>query len=375
MFKYPVYQPSLTGNEKLYVNECLDSTWISSKGKFISRFESAFKTYVGARHAATVSNGTVAIHLALLALGIGPEAEVIVPTLTYIASVNAIAYTGATPIFCDSLKNTWQMDPEDVRRKITPRTRAILAVHLYGHPCDMDELTKIAREHDLFLVEDCAEAFGSLYRGRHVGTFGDIGTFSFFGNKTITTGEGGMVITNDDTLNDRMMHFKGQGLAKYREYWHDVIGYNYRMTNICAAIGLAQLQQGDSFIAKKRQIADWYKRGLQGSPVSVHEEVGDVRHSYWMVSILVADGADRDPLRSALRDSGIETRPLFYPVHSMPMYSSAFQRHPVAESLGWRGINLPSYPGLDMASVQEISEAISQYFRDQDQIRTRETHL
>jgi len=362
MFKYPVYQPSLIGNEKLYVNECLDSTWISSKGKFISSFEDAFKRYVGVRHAATVSNGTVAIHLALLALGIGPGAEVIVPTLTYIASVNAIAYTGAAPVFCDSLRDSWQMDPEDVRRKISPRTRAILAVHLYGQPCEMDELTKIAREHNLFLVEDCAEAFGSLYKGRHVGIFGDIGTFSFFGNKTITTGEGGMVITNDETLHDRMTHFKGQGLAKYREYWHDVIGYNYRMTNICAAIGLAQLEQADRIIAKKRRIADWYKRELEGSPVNVHGEVGDVRHSYWMVSILVADATDREPLRSALQENGIETRPLFYPVHSMPMYSSAFQRNPVAEDLGWRGINLPSYPGLEEASVKEICNTIQAYF-------------
>ena len=362
MFKYPVYQPSLTGNEKKYVNECLDSTWISSKGKFIAEFEGGFKSYIGARHAATVANGTVAIHLALLALGIGPEAEVIVPTLTYIASVNAIAYTGATPVFCDSLESTWQMDPDDVRRKITPRTRAILAVHLYGQPCEMDDLMKIAREHNLFLVEDCAEAFGSYYKGHHVGTFGDIGTFSFFGNKTITTGEGGMVVTGDDTLHDRMTHFKGQGLAKHREYWHDVIGYNYRMTNICAAIGVAQLEQADSFVAKKRQVAEWYKRELEGSPVTFHDEVGDVRHSYWMVSILVPEAADRDPLRGALRERGIETRPLFYPVHSMPMYSRAFQRHPVAESLGWRGINLPSYPGLEEASVKEICDVIKDHF-------------
>jgi perosamine synthetase len=362
MFKYPVYQPSLTGNEKKYVNECLDSTWISSKGKFIAEFEDSFKSYIGARHAATVSNGTVAIHLALLALGIGPEAEVIVPTLTYVASVNAIAYTGATPVFCDSLKSTWQMDPDDVRRKITPHTRAILAVHLYGQPCEMEELVKIAREHNLFLVEDCAEAFGTHYKGRHVGTFGDIGTFSFFGNKTITTGEGGMVVTDDDTLHDRMTHFKGQGLAKYREYWHDVIGYNYRMTNICAAIGLAQLERADSVIGQKRQIAEWYKRELKEYPLTFQEETGDVQHSYWMVSILVPDAADRDPLRNALRQQSIETRPVFYPVHSMPMYSSAYQRHPVAESLGWRGINLPSYPALDEVSVKEICSVIRGHF-------------
>jgi perosamine synthetase len=363
VYKYPIYQPSLTGNEKRYVNECIDSTWISSKGDFISRFEESFRSYVGTQHAATTSNGTVAIHLALLALGIGGGAEVIVPTLTYIASVNAIAYTGATPVFCDSLMTTWQMDPDDVRKKITPRTRAIVAVHLYGQPCEMDELVNISKEYDLFLVEDCAEAFGSLYKDRHVGNFGDVGTFSFFGNKTITTGEGGMVITSDETLHDRMVHFKGQGLAKYREYWHDVIGYNYRMTNICASIGLAQLEQADAFIEKKRQIAKWYRRELAYTPVIIHEEVGEVRHSYWMVSILVPDASNRDELRMMLRNAGIETRPLFYPVHSMPMYSSAFQRHKVAESLGWRGINLPSYPALEEQSVREICAVIKTYFK------------
>jgi perosamine synthetase len=364
MYKYPVYRPSLNGNEKKYVNECLDSTWISSKGKFVLEFERSFAQYVGVRQAATVSNGTVALHLALLALGIGPDVEVIVPTLTYIASVNAIAYTGAKPIFCDSLRKSWQMDPDDVRRKITSRTKAIMAVHLYGQPCELDALVDIAREHDLFLVEDCAEAFGTLYKGRHVGTFGDIGTFSFFGNKTITTGEGGMVVSNDETLHDRVIHFKGQGLAKHREYWHDVIGYNYRMTNVCAAIGLAQLEKADDLIAKKIRIAEWYRTGLKGLSVELHEAVGDVKHSYWMCSILVPDSADREPLRQMLREHGIETRPVFYPVHSMPMYSQRFQRHPVAEDLGWRGVNLPSYPDLEEQSVAEICAVIATYFKE-----------
>lgn len=361
MIKIPVYQPSLTGNEKKYVNECIDSTWISSKGKFIAEFENKFAEYTGAKYAATVCNGTVALHLALVALGIGPGDEVIVPTLTYISSVNAIVYTGAIPVFVDSLEGTWQLDVEDVKRKITPATRAIMAVHLYGHPCDMEPLVLLSRKHGLFLVEDCAEGFGSLYKGRHVGTFGDIATYSFFGNKTITTGEGGMVVTNDETLHDRVVHFKGQGLAKHRQYWHDVVGYNYRMTNICAAIGLAQLEQADDFIVKKREIANWYAELLIGVPVELHREVGDVRHSYWMCSILVNDPALRDPLRDVLAEAGIETRPIFYPVHTMPMYSQKFQRHPVAESLGWRGINLPSWPGLHKEEVNFICETIRQF--------------
>lgn len=359
----PIYQPSLSGNEKKYVNECLDSTWISSKGKFIPEFEDKFAAYTGARYATSVCNGTVALHLALVALGIGPEDEVIVPTLTYIASVNAIAYTGATPVFVDSAADTWQMNPEDVRRKITPKTRAIMAVHLYGHPCEMDQLVAIAKENDLFLVEDCAEAFGSLYKGRHVGSFGDIAAYSFFGNKTITTGEGGMVVTNDETLFDRAVHFKGQGLAKHRQYWHDVIGYNYRMSNICAAIGLAQLERADALLALKRQIAQWYSDALADTPVTLHGEIGDVRNSYWMCSILVDDPARRDPLREALEKAGIETRPVFYPIHTMPMYAQKFQRHPVAESLGWRGINLPSWPELNKEQVNQISSTVIDFLK------------
>jgi perosamine synthetase len=360
--KIPVYQPDLSGNEKAYVLDCLDSNWISSKGRFIAEFENRFAEYVGTKYSVAVCNGTVALHLALVTLGIGPGDEVIVPTLTYIAAVNAIAYTGATPVFVDSLADTWQMDPADVRRKITPRTKAIMAVHLYGHPCDMNALTALASEHDLFLIEDCAESFGSRYQERHPGTFGDIATFSFFGNKTITTGEGGMVITDDKTLYERAKHFKGQGLAAHREYWHDVIGYNYRMTNICAALGLAQLERANETVAAKRRLAETYRRELTGLPVEMHGEAANATHNYWMVSILVKNASDRDPLRNYLRERGIETRPLFYPAHTMPMYATRYHSHPVAENLAWRGINLPSWPGLSLEQVREITGAIRGYF-------------
>jgi perosamine synthetase len=365
MFRIPLYQPSLTGNEKRYVNECLDSNWISSKGDFVEKFENRFSEFTGIRHAVTVCNGTIALHLALVSLGIGTGDEVIVPTLTYIASVNAIAYTGATPVFVDSLQDTWQMDPGAVEASVTPRTRAVMVVHLYGHPCDMGRIMDIAEKNGLFVVEDCAEAFGSRYKGRHVGTFGDIAAFSFYGNKTITTGEGGMVVTGDETLHDRAVHFKGQGLAKHREYWHDVIGYNFRMTNICAALGVAQLEQADTFLARKKEIAASYRRGLHGLPVILHEEHQDVSHSYWMVSILVEKRDQRDRLRESLADHGIETRPLFFPVHTMPMYATKFQRHPVAESLGWRGINLPSWPGMTDADVSDVCGEVREFFRSE----------
>lgn len=360
----PVYQPSLSGNERKYVNECLDSTWISSKGKFIQLFEESFRNYVGTGYGASVSNGTVAIHLALLALGIGAGDEVIVPTFTYIASVNTISYVGASPVFVDSRRDSWQIDPDDVRRKITPKTRAIMVVHLYGHPADMDAIMAIAREHDLFVIEDCAEAFGARIAGRHVGTFGDIATFSFFGNKTVTTGEGGMVLTDDPTLHERAVHFKGQGLARHRTYWHDVIGYNYRMTNIAAAIGFAQMERADALVARKLKVAQTYNKLIAPLPVESHRQIGaEFLHSYWMYSVLVPEGT-RDDVMADLSSVGIETRPTFYPVHTMPPYAARYSRHEVAEELGRRGINLPSWPDLQGERIEHIVRSLGQSLRN-----------
>jgi len=305
-----------------------------------------------------VSNGTCALHAALLALGIRKGDEVIVPTFTYVASVNAIAYTGATPVFVDSLASTWQMNPDDVAQKITSKTKAILAVHLYGHPCDMDTLVAIAKQHNLFLIEDCAESLGSRYKNKHTGTFGDIATYSFYGNKTITTGEGGMVVTNHKPLFDRVQKIKGQGLAINKEYWHDIIGYNYRMTNICAAIGLAQLERIDEIIAQKRIIAEQYKKYLRHPDIEYHQESNNCHHSYWMFSILTKDKKQKDNLRTILAQNGIETRPLFYPIHTMPMYQKKNQTHPIAQKLNERGINLPSWPGLTQKDIAFICQTI-----------------
>jgi perosamine synthetase len=365
MSKYsiPIYQPDLSGNEKKYVNECMDTSWISSRGNFVNEFENSFAQRIGVKHTGSVVNGTAALHLALLTLGIGPGDEVIVPTLTYIASVNAINYCNATPVFVDSLRDTWQIDPEDIRRHITTKTRAIMPVHLYGHACDMDAIMEIAREFRLFIIEDCAEAFGTIYKGRHVGSFGDISTFSFFGNKTITTGEGGMVATNDKTLIERAKHLKGQGLADNREYWHDMVGYNYRMTNIQAAIGLAQLERAEEFIVRKRSMAELYRSLLTDAPIEFHREVPDTTHTYWMISFLVEHADLRDPLRQHLARGGIETRPLFYPVHTMPMHSHNYRKHPVAEDLACRGINLPSWPGLKDQDIHKICNEIKNFFK------------
>jgi len=361
-YKYPVYQPSLGQKEKDNVLECLDSTWISSKGKFITQFENSFSQFIGVKHSAAVCNGTVAIHAALLALGIGEGDEVIVPSFTYIASVNAIKYTGAKAVFVDSDLQTWQIDPAKIEAKITNRTKAIMPVHLYGQPCEMDTILSIAKKNNLFIVEDSAEAFGSLYKGKHVGTFGDISTFSFFGNKTITTGEGGMVVTNDSSLHEKVVHIKGQGLAKDREYYHDIIGYNYRMTNICAAIGCAQLERANELIEKKILIAKWYEENLKNLPVTFHSQIGNVKHSFWMISILLKDSDEREKIRFHLQQNGIETRPTFHPVHLMPMYFEEGLLLPVAEELGSRGINLPSYPELLESDIDFICNQIKEFF-------------
>ncbi|MDY0080602.1 MAG: DegT/DnrJ/EryC1/StrS aminotransferase family protein [Ignavibacteriaceae bacterium] len=363
-YNVPIYQPSLSGNEKKYVNECLDSSWISSRGDFIGRFENEFIKYIGSNHAVSVSNGTVALHLALVTLGIGPGDEVIVPSFTYIASVSTICHAGATPVFVDSLYSSWQIDPAQIRKAITSKTRAIMVVHLYGQPCEMDEIVKIAKEFKLFVIEDCAEAFGSEYNGKRVGTFGDIACFSFYGNKTITTGEGGMVVTNDETLWDRAYHLRMHGLAKYREYWHDVLGFNYRMTNICAAIGLAQLEKADEKISAKRKLAQKFMEILKEYPVDFHKEVQGTFHTYWMISILVENRNVREKLREQLKSDSIETRPTFYPVHTMPMFSQKYQKLPVAEDIGWRGINLPSFPTISDEQLELIAASFRKFFKD-----------
>ncbi len=360
--RIPIYQPELGGNEKTYVNQCLESTWISSKGEFIDRFQSGFARYIGAPQAIAVSNGTVALHLALAALGLGPGDEVIVPSLTYIAPVNAIRYVGATPVFAEADPTTWQVSPADVAARITPRTKAIIAVHLYGQACDMAALADLARSRGLLLVEDCAEALGTRIGSQHVGTFGDIATFSFFGNKTITTGEGGMVVAGDAALHRLALKLRGQGLADDREYWHDVVGFNFRMTNICAAIGLAQLERADEFLTRKRKLAEAYARGLDGLPLSMHAEVPGTTHSFWMCSVLTDDAGQRDPLRRTMREAGIETRPVFHPVHTMPMYAQGQAGLGVSVALASRGINLPSWPGLGEEGVETVCDVIRGHF-------------
>jgi perosamine synthetase len=362
--RIPLYQPDLSGNERCYVLECVDSTWISSIGAFIGKFERAIAEATGARHAISVSNGTVALHLALHCLDVGPGDEVIVPSFTYIASVHAIAQTGATPVFADSRAGDWLLDPADVERRLTPRTKAIMPVHLYGGACDMRALMVIAQRHGLRIVEDCAEALGTTISGQHVGTFGDVGTFSFFGNKTVTTGEGGMVIAGDDALAARLRMTKGQGQSLTRRYWHEMLGFNYRMTNIAAAIGLAQIERLQPILGRKRTIANEYRRLSASLPVTFPVAAADVHTSDWLVSLLLPAGTDRERLMQEMGEQGIETRPTFYCAHTMPMYLR-HEHFPVAQDIAARGLSLPSYPLLSDKDVARVVGTLAEALQKQ----------
>ncbi len=253
-----VAEPLLNGNERAYVLDCLDSTWISSRGKYIERFERSVADFCGVEHAVATNNGTTALHLALVAQGIGPGDEVIVPTLTYIASVNAIRFCGATPVFVDSVGPQMTLDPQHVEDRITAKTRGIVTVPLYGHPVDIAAIEGIAGRRGLFVVEDAAEAMGAKVQGRRVGAWGDCATFSFFGNKIITTGEGGMIVTNNSSLAQRMRFLRGQAVSSERCYWHTDVGFNYRMTNVAAAIGCAQMEQIEDHLERRQRVARQY---------------------------------------------------------------------------------------------------------------------
>jgi perosamine synthetase len=357
----PVAEPLLDGNELAYVSDCVRSGWVSSLGKYIQEFEERFAAFCGVRHAAAVSNGTTALHLAMVALGVGPGDEVIVPTLTFIATANAVRYTGATPVFADSEPHTWNIDPQDVRRRITSRTKAIIPVHLYGHPTDLQPLLDLASERGLALIEDAAEAHGALYRGKRVGSLGQLNCFSFYGNKIITTGEGGVLTTDDDALDARVRYLRDHAMSPEKRYWHTEVGYNYRMTNLQAALGVAQMERIEEFISRKRAIAAAYNRLLGDIPYLVLPPEAEWASSvYWMYSLLLRENApiQRDELMRHLKSQNIDSRPFFYPIHSMPPYHTG-QSLPVAEDLSRRGINLPSAVTLSKEDIQRIVTALS----------------
>lgn len=341
--------------------DCIDTGWISSNGKYVTAFEQNFAKYCGVKHALSCANGTVALHLPLLAYGVGQGDEIIVPTFTYIATANAVTYCGATPVLVDCEPDTWNMNPKLIEEKITDKTKGIIVVHLYGHPVDMDPIMEIARKYNLFVIEDAAEAHGAEYKGKVVGSIGDVGTFSFFGNKIISTGEGGMITTNNEDLAARMRLLRGQGMDPERRYWFNVVGYNYRMTNMQAAIGLGQLENIEWHLEKRKNVANAYIRELSEYKdlFTIQTEMPWAKHSYWMVSILLTDKikSSRDEIMMLLGNDGIETRPLFYPMHQMPPYYEE-STYPSADLISARGFNIPTNAVLSESDITYICERL-----------------
>jgi perosamine synthetase len=362
--KIPVAEPCLSGNELKYVTECVTTNWISSQGAFVPRFEAEFAARLGVPHAVACSNGTAALHLALLALGIGAGDEVILPDLTFAATINTVIHAGATPVIVDVDKASWNIDPAAIEAALTPLTRAIMPVHLYGQPADMDPILAIAKRRGLVVIEDAAEAMGSADKGRPCGAMGEAGAFSFFSNKLITTGEGGMVVFRDAMAAARARRLRDHGMDPGKRYWHIDVGYNYRLTNLQAAIGCAQLEQMDRFLARKLEIAERYRDRLGHLPgMTLPAVLAGAANSFWAFSI-VPDmkrlGISRDDFMARLGRAGIETRPLFYPLHAMPPYR-AFAGNRAFPNTSWlseNGVSLPSAVTLTDAQIDYICGVI-----------------
>ncbi len=360
----PVSEPSITEKEIRYILDAVKSGWVSSLGKYIEKFEESFAQYIGVKYALTTSSGTAALHLALSTLNIKGGEEVIVPDLTFIATANAVTYTGARPVFADIDPETWCIDPADIENKIDKKTKAIIPVHLYGHSANMDEINKIANQYNLFVVEDAAEAHGTEYKNKKVGGLGDCGIFSFYGNKIITTGEGGMITTNNKRLYEKAKHLRDHAMSKTKRYWHTEVGYNYRMTNIQAALGLAQLERIEKLIRKKRQIFNWYKEFLSGiDDIILNPEKNWTNSVFWMVCLVLNNGSkiSRDELMQKLKRKSIDSRPFFCLMSQLPMYAHKNIKNSVAQSLSLNGLNLPSSVKLNKNDVFYICKNIRKF--------------
>ena len=369
-YRIPVAEPEIGEDELQNVMTAVKSGWVSSKGPFIEKFEEKFSSYIGVKHGVATSNGTAALHLALAALQTKRRDEVLVPALTFASVANTVLYVGAKPVFVDSHPDYWCINPSKVEKKITKKTKAIIPVHLYGNPCNMNPLMKIAKDYNLYVIEDCAEAHGAEYKGRKVGTFGDIACFSFYGNKIITTGEGGMCLTNDEDLAQKMRLLRDHGMNVEKRYWHEVVGFNYRMTNLQAALGVAQLEKIENFIERKRKIAkiyDSFLKNVQG--IVLHPEMPWAKNVYWLYSILIDDksyGISRNGLMEKLAKNGVETRCFFYPIYLMPPYKryAVNCRFPITEKLSSSGINLPSSVKLTEKEIYKVAQLVNHFHRE-----------
>lgn len=361
----PISRPYISRREEEYVVKAVRSGWVSSLGEYIERFETAFAAYCGVEYALTTSNGTTGLHLALVSLEIGAGDEVIVPDLSFIATANAVAYTGAKPVLVDIDPRTNCISVDAIKASITPRTKAIIPVHLYGYPADMDPINSLAAEYELEVIEDAAEAHGAKYKGKRVGGLGRCGVFSFYGNKIITTGEGGMMTTNDRVLYERAKLLRDHAMSAERTYWHEEIGYNYRMTNLQAALGLAQLEQIEQFLAKRSDILGWYHQVIETSnEVRLNPVTQEAVGVNWMTCLEVDhfDEDSRAEFIADLKQCGIDTRPYFCAMSAMPMFDAKY--NPVARRKAEIGLNLPTFIDLSQSEVFRIGTQVNSLLRD-----------
>jgi perosamine synthetase len=367
----PVNRPVLDGNEKKYLNECIETGWISSEGPFVKKLEVGFSKLMGCAHGIAVCNGSVAIEVALAALRIGPGDEVILPSFTIISCAAAIVRAGAIPVVVDCQRDTWNIDPHLIAAKITSRTKAIMVVHIYGLPVDMDPVIELARRYSLFIIEDAAEQHGQTYKGRPVGSLGDIATVSFYPNKQITAGEGGMVLTNNRALADRCRELRNLCFDKERRFIHEELGWNFRMSNVQAAIGVAQLERIDQILAKKRQIGHWYQQRLRGYRrlQLPPERTEYAENIYWVFGVVLDDAVPCDAAEAmvSLRSKGVDSRHFFWPIHEQPVFRNRGwfmnERCPNAERIARRGLYLPSGVGLTEKEADISARAMLEIVR------------
>ena len=361
----PVNTPLLDGNEKRYLLECIETGWISSEGPFVKKFEEKLAALVGRKHGVAVCNGTAALDIAVQALNLEPGDEVIMPTFTIISCINQMIRSGIKPVLVDSDPATWNMDVEKVARKITPRTRAIMVVHIYGLPVDMDPLLDLASRHGLRIIEDAAEMLGQTYKGRPCGSFGDISIFSFYPNKHVTTGEGGMVVMDDDGLAEECRSLRNLCFTA-RRFVHERLGWNYRMTNLQAALGVAQMERLDSFVQRKRDMGRFYTEAFRDLKSVQLPLPGTVyaANIYWIYGLVLGDDVpfDAREAMSRLSQEGIGTRPFFYPMHQQPVLTRMGlfegEAYPVAERLAERGFYIPSGLGLSDTEMHQVAQKV-----------------
>lgn len=355
-----VSSPKLLGNERKYVLDALDRGELSWRGCYVQRFEEAFARFSQTEYGVACCNGTAALHLAFLALGVKPGDDVFLPALTYVATANAVRYVGANPVFCDVDRLTWTLDAQAVDEAIekSARPTVILPVHLYGVPADMESLSMLAETEDVYLLEDAAEAHGATYEGRRVGSLGDIGVFSFFANKLLTTGEGGMLTTNDSEFNRRAQLYRGQGQSVGRQFYHEVVGYNYRMTNLQAAIGLAQLEQFDLHAEAHDKVSDIYRRELRGEEFEFQNASRASGYTPWLFTVLLPLNVNRDDVIRRMSRAGVETRPVFTPLTDLPMYAGSSGEFPNTQEISRRGISLPTHGCMTDVDVYRVVETL-----------------